>query len=219
MTSNLTIIARWYSNDDESSSDSPNTSQNPPTQGESNAPFTDIAGHWAKNDIKFVVSHGLFKGASATTFAPNTAMTRGIFVTVLGRLANVDVSNYTKSSFSDVKSDAYYIGYVEWAVKKDILKGIGNGKFAPNQLITREQMAVIMNNYAKSIGFILPKIHADNTFADSGQISADAKDAVKQMQMAGIIMGKRGRLFEPQDTATRAQVSVVLRRFLELVEP
>lgn len=183
---------------------------------QTNTAFTDIAAHWAKEDIEFVVSRGLFSGTSNTTFSPNTAMTRGMFVTALGRLANADVSSYTKSGFTDVKSDAYYMGYIEWASKNSIVSGTGNGTFAPDQSITREQMAVIMQNYAKVIGFTLPKVHGENTFADSAKISAYAKDAVKQMQMAGVISGKSGNIFDPQGTATRAEVSAVLRRFVEL---
>lgn len=183
---------------------------------QTNTAFTDIAGHWAKDDIEFVVSRGFFSGTSATTFSPNTAMTRGMFVTALGRLANADVSGYKQSSFTDVKSDAYYKGYIEWASKNSIVNGTGNGKFAPDQSITREQMAVIMQNYAKVIGFTLPKVHTENTFADSAKISAYAKDAVKQMRMASVISDKSGNLFDPQSAATRAEVSTVLRRFVEM---
>lgn len=105
---------------------------------------------------------------------------------------------------------------IEWASKNNIVNGVGNGRFAPNQSITREQMAVIMSNYAKTIGYTLPKVHVENTFADNGKISAYAKEAVKQMQMAGVISGKNGNLFDPQGTATRAEMSAVLRRFVEL---
>ncbi|MEA5012220.1 MAG: S-layer homology domain-containing protein [Angelakisella sp.] len=178
--------------------------------------FTDIAGHWAKEDIEFVVSRGLFSGTSETKFSPNTAMTRGMFVTALGRLANADVSSYAKSSFTDVKGDAYYMGYIEWASKNNIVNGVGNGKFAPDQSITREQMAVIMSNYAKTIGYTLPKVHIENIFADNAKISTYAKEAVKQMQMAGVISGKNSNLFDPQSNTTRAEVSAVLRRFVEL---
>lgn len=178
--------------------------------------FTDVSTHWATDDIAFVVNRGLFSGTSATTFSPNTAMTRGMFVTALGRLANANVSGYTKSSFTDVKSDAYYMGYIEWANKNNIVNGVGNEKFAPDQSITREQMAVIISNYAKAIGFALPIARAEITFADNAKISAYAKEAVKQMQMAGVISGKNGNLFDPQGTATRAEVAAVLRRFVEL---
>lgn len=183
---------------------------------QTNTAFTDIAGHWAKGDIEFVVSRGLFSGTSETKFSPNTAMTRGMFVTALGRLANADVSGYTKSSFTDVKGDAYYMGYIEWASKNNIVNGVGNGRFAPDQSITREQMAVIMSNYAKTIGYTLPKVHIENIFTDNAKISTYAKKAVKQMQMAGVISGRNGNLYDPQGTATRAEVSAVLRRFVEL---
>ena len=183
---------------------------------QTNTAFKDIAGHWAKDDIEFVVSRGLFSGTSETKFSPNAAMTRGMFVTALGQLANADVSGYAKSSFSDVKNDAYYMSYIEWASKNNIVNGVGNGKFAPDQSITREQMAVIMSNYAKTIGYTLPKVHIENIFTDNAKISIYAKEAVKQMQMAGVISGKNGNLYDPQGTATRAEVSAVLRRFVEL---
>lgn len=178
--------------------------------------FTDIANHWAKEDIEFVLSRGLLRGTSETTFSPNTAMTRGMFVTVLGRLAKADVSGYKESSFTDVQNDAYYLGYIEWARKNSIINGIGNGAFAPDQSITREQMAVILENYANVNDVTLPKVNEEKTFADSEKISTYAKETVRKMQMAGIINGKSGNLFEPDGTATRAEVSAVLRRFVEI---
>jgi len=145
------------------------------------------------------------------------AMTRGMFVTVLGRLAKADVSSCKESSFTDVKSDAYYMGYIEWARENSLVNGIGGNKFAPNQSITREQMAVIMLNYAKATGFTLPKVHGENTFADGDKISAYAREAVQEMQMAGVLGGKGSNLFDPQCTATRAEISAVLHRFVNLM--
>lgn len=184
--------------------------------GEDAPAFTDIADHWAKEDIEFVVSRGLFRGTSDTTFSPKTAMTRGMFVTVLGRLANANVSSFQESSFTDVKNDLYYMSFIEWANRNGIVKGIGDKKFAPDQAITREQMAVIMSNYVKTMNLKLNQVHEENNFADSAHISAYAEDAVKQMQMAGILSGKKGNLFDPQGMATRAEVSAVVHRFVEL---
>jgi len=158
----------------------------------------------------------LFSATSDTNFSPNIAMTRGMFVTALGRLANAEVSDYKKSSFADVNSGAYYIGYIEWASGNGIVNGTGNGNFVPDQPITREQMTVIMGNYAEVIGLSLPKVHGQNTFADSTKISDYAHDAVKQMQVEGVISGKNGNLFDPQGIATRAETSAVLRRLVEL---
>ena len=179
--------------------------------------FTDITNHWAKESIEFVAARGLLNGTGNNKFSPDTSMTRGMFVTALGRLAGADVSSYTTSSFTDVKAGSYYLGYIEWASKNGIVNGTGNGKFAPDQSISREQMAVIMQNYAKVIGFELPKAHAENTFTDNAKIGSYAKDAVKVMQMAGVLAGKSGNKFDPQGTATRAEVSAVLKRFVELV--
>ncbi len=144
--------------------------------------FADIESHWAKKDIEFVVNRGLLGGTSANTFSPNITMTRGMFVTSLGRLANADTSNYKNSSFNDVKNDAYYMGYIEWASKNKIINGVSSGKFAPNQPITREQMATIMQNYAKTIDVKMPN-----------------------------------NLFETKGIATRAEVSAILNRFMELI--
>lgn len=182
-----------------------------------NTGFKDIADHPAKEDVEFVISRGLLSGTSTTAFKPNSAITRGMFVTALGRLVNADVSGYKKSSFTDVKKDAYYMGYIEWASNNNIVTDNGNGTFTPNQSITREQMAVIMQNYAKAIGFTLPKVYVESTFEDSAKISAYAKDAVKQMQMAGVISSKNDNLFDPLGIVTRAEVSAVLHRFVKLI--
>lgn len=179
--------------------------------------FADIAGHWAKNDIEFVAARGLLAGTAANTFSPNLSMTRGMFVTALGRLAGADVSGYTSSSFTDVAADTYYMGYVEWANSKGIVKGTSATTFAPDQAVTREEMAVMMANYAKAMGYAMPKTNAEITFSDNASISTWAKDSAKSMQMAGIIMGKDNNRFDPKGTATRAEVSAVLHRFVELV--
>ena len=181
------------------------------------AEFTDLSGHWAKDDIQLVVNRGLISGTDATTFSPDTAMTRGMFVTALGRLAGVDVSSYKESSFTDVKADAYYMGYVEWAVKCGIVKGTTANTFGPDGIVTREQMADMMANYAKAIGYSLPKAHEQNTFADAATISTWAADSVKAMQMAGVLAGKNGNQLVPRGTATRGEAAATLRRFMGLM--
>ena len=179
--------------------------------------FSDIANHWAEDDIRFVVERGLFNGTSEGTFSPNVEMTRATFVMVLGRLAGVDVSSYTQSSYSDVKSNAYYMGYVEWATQNNLVNGIGNGKVGPEQAISREQVAVILSKYAKTFGYKLPMNQAEYQFADSNKISTWAKEAVKEVQMAGIMSAKKGNNFDPKGMASRAEVATVTKRFVELV--
>ncbi|MDF2672300.1 MAG: hypothetical protein K0R09_565 [Clostridiales bacterium] len=179
--------------------------------------FTDIANHWAKEVIEFVTARGLLGETEKGKFSPDGAMTRGMFVTALGRLAEVDVSSYKTSKFTDVKVDSCYLPYIEWSNKNGILKGATETTFAPDQSITREQMAVIMTDYAKVMGFELLQVHAGNTFADNANVGSDAKTAVKQMQIAGVLTGKNSNVFDPQGTTTRAEVSGLLKRFAELV--
>ena len=179
--------------------------------------FTDTATHWAKDNIDFVASRELISGATSTTFAPDTAITRGTFLMALGKLSGADVGSYKTSSFTDVQSTDPAMPYIEWAVKNNIVQGIGNNKFGPDQQITREQMAVMMVNYAKATGYKLPVSRQAVTFADNANISTWAKDAVKAIQQTGVISGKPNNLFDPQGSATRAEASAILRRFVELV--
>ena len=179
--------------------------------------FTDIENHWAKDNIFFVVSRGLLNGISATTFSPNTGMTRGMFVTALGRLAGIDPADYQAGKFTDVKADAYYVPYVNWAASKGIVSGTTDTTFAPDSQITREQMAVILKNYAAKLGYTIPKTLKAVTFADNTKISSQVKEAVKSMQQAGILAGRTNNRFDPKGTATRAEVATVLRRFVEII--
>ena len=179
--------------------------------------FTDIHNHWAADNILFAASRGLLSGTSDTTFSPGTGMTRGMFVTALGRLAGINPDSYQTGKFTDVKADTYYAPYVNWAAQNGIMEGVTATTFAPDTNINREQMAVIMANYAKKLGYDLPKTLRAVTFADNAQISSWAKDAVKAMQQVGILAGKANNCFDPKGTATRAEVATVLRRFVKIV--
>jgi hypothetical protein len=179
--------------------------------------FTDTAKHWAKDNIDFVASRGLISGTSATAFAPDTAINRADFLLALGRLSGAEVSGYNASSFTDVNSSDPAMPYIEWAVKNKIVSGYGNGKFGPNDSITREQMAVMMVNYAKATGYTLPVSRQTVIFADDVKISTYAKAAVKAIQQTGVVGGKDNNRFDPQGSATRAEASTILRRFVEVV--
>ena len=180
------------------------------------AKFTDTSTHWAKESIDYVVGRGLMSGNSETTFSPNSAMTRGMLVTALGRLAGVDTKAYTKNSFTDVKADSAYRPYIEWAYSKGIIQGIGNSQFAPDRAITREEIAVIFANYAKATGYTLPITREASNYADASGIGSAYRDAVKAMQQAGIMMGGSDNKFNPKGNATRAEVSSMLGRYIKL---
>ena len=180
------------------------------------AKFTDISTHWAKESVDYVVGRGLLSGTSDTAFSPNSAMTRGMLVTALGRLAGVDTKAYTGNSFTDVNADSAYRPYIEWAYSKGIIQGIGGNQFAPDRAITREEIAVIFTNYAKATGYTLPITREATTYADVSSIGSAYKDAVKAMQQAGIMMGGSDNKFNPKGNATRAEVSSMLNRYIKL---
>ena len=184
------------------------------------AKFTDISSHWAKESIDYVVGRGLLSGTTETTFAPDTAMTRGMLVTALGRLANVDTKAYTTSSFMDVTLGSAFQPYIEWAYKKGIVQGTGNGKFEPDRAVTREEIAVIFANFAKATGYTLPVTRTATTYADASSIGSTYKTAVTAMQQAGIMMGGTSNKFNPKSSATRAEVSSMLHRYIKVtIEP
>jgi streptogramin lyase len=180
-------------------------------------PFTDTKGHWAKKDIDFAARQGLLTGTSMTEFSPDTDITRGMFITALGRFSGADMSAYTTSGFSDVRAGAYYLPYVEWAAANQIVSasGVGDQRFDSGRSITREEMAVMIYNYAKAAQRVLPSSPDAGAFADGADISDWALDAVQSMRQANIIGGKPGNLFDPGGGATRAEAASILRRFLE----
>ena len=173
--------------------------------------FTDISQNdWFYADVEYVVSRGIFNGMTNTEFAPNAPVTRAMFVTALWRLAkNPEAS--THAGFADVNGE-YYAAAINWAAENGIVKGMSDTQFAPNEQITREQMAVILYNYQK-LDSEAAVADADVEFADKDSISAYAKEAVIALVTQKIISGKPGNLFDPQGTATRAEVAAVLHRF------
>ncbi|NLV36361.1 MAG: S-layer homology domain-containing protein, partial [Clostridiaceae bacterium] len=180
--------------------------------------FSDTQRHWAEEYIEFVTARNLFQGTGKNQFSPQTGMTRGMIVTVLGRLSGADTGKYDGASFSDVGQGAYYAGYVEWAAKMGIVQGVGQGMFLPDQDVTREQLAVILFNYIKYMGFEIDQGVTDTQgFADGDEISAYAIDAVAAMQRAGIINGKDGRRFDPKGKASRAEVAAMLERLISSI--
>ena len=175
--------------------------------------YPDINNHWAASSIAFVVNRGLMGGVADGQFGPNLQLTRGMLVTILGRLEGFDASKYTGSSFSDVSGDAWYAASVQWAAEMGIVSGVGDGKFAPDQAITREQLAAILANYAAKKNIEL-KDGPSVKFADSNKISPWAASAMDAMVKAGIIRGNADGTLNPQGTATRAEVATMLQRFI-----
>ncbi len=179
--------------------------------------FSDVAsGSWYEDAVYDVVGKGLFNGVSDTSFAPNSPMNRAMFVTVLGRLNGGTLSG--SHAFTDVKSGSWYDESVGWASSNNIVKGFSATVFGPERTITREQMAVIMYNYASFKGMDVKTGVSQSAFTDAAKVSSWAKEAVDWASSAGLIQGDSSKAFNPQQTATRAQVSVILQRFAEKVK-
>ncbi len=179
--------------------------------------FADNTIAWAKPSIDFVTERELFLGTGINKFSPDAGMTRAMFVAVIGRLYERSYGSISgTSTFSDVDKNAYYSKYVGWANENGIIKGVGGNRFAPEDKVTREQMAVIMLNLAT----LLRKAEAEGvslTYADSLSISSWAVDGAKYCQETKVITGRDGGIFAPQDSATRAEVAAVIERFIKTI--
>ncbi len=183
-------------------------------------PFTDVKKtDWYYSAVQYAREKGFFSGTSATTFEPKGTMTRGMFVTVLGHLAGVDTATYKgKSTFSDVAPDAYYAPFVAWAAKHGITSGVGNGKFAPDELINRQQMAVFFVNYFETFGVNYETgAKITTTPADIDKVANYARDAVLKLWKTGLLSGD-GVNFNPLGNASRAQAATLCMRTDETVE-
>ncbi len=180
------------------------------------ARFTDIGGHWAKASIDYAVGRGLLAGTSGATFSPDLPMTRGMLATVLGRLAQVDTSLYTGGSFTDVQEGNAFRPYIEWAAAKSIIQDAGNGRFAPDRSLSREEMALILQNFARAAGYQLPLLHQPLPYADKDSIGNIYQDAVQAMQQAGVMTGQAAGNFNPKAQVTRAEVTAILHRYIKL---
>ena len=165
--------------------------------------------------IDFVYNNGLFAGTTNTTFGPNENMTRGMFVTVLGRLHGVSSKGAT-TQFTDVKKKDYFSGYVAWAAKNGIVTGTSATTFAPNANVTREQICAMMVRYCDYAGIKLAKVNAAITFTDAKSISSYARKAVAACQQGGVVGGEKtdgGYRFRPQGNASRAEVATIMMNF------
>ncbi|MDR1245490.1 MAG: S-layer homology domain-containing protein, partial [Clostridiales Family XIII bacterium] len=154
-------------------------------------------------------------GTSATSFSPQTPMTRGMIITVLGRLAGADEDASASGGFSDIETGAYYTTYVAWAAANGLVSGTGAGDFAPNADVTRQDLATLIARYAEFAGLGVPPLYAAGSFDDDAQTADYAKDALQTLTAGGILNGKPGNIFDPRGSATRAEVAAILHRFIE----
>lgn len=155
-------------------------------------------------------------GTGNNKFSPNLTTTRAMFVTVLGRVAEADTSKYTTSSFRDVKTGTWYAPYVEWAAANNIVSGTGNGRFSPNDYVTREQAAVILYNYLKKDYTLTVDDAFLNSAPDGSNVSPWALEAMKWATTAALMRGDNNSMLRPKYSATRAEIATIFKRFIEI---
>lgn len=181
----------------------------------SSLPFGDVkSGDWFYNDVKYVYEKGMMAGTAADVFAPNATTTRAMIVTILYRLEGSPAVTGT-NAFVDVPAGQWYTDAVNWAAANQIVKGTSATTFAPNDSITREQMAAILYRYAQYKGYDVTKKADLSGYSDNSQVSAYAKDALAWANAAKLINGVTNTTLAPQGNATRAQVSAILHRFCD----
>ena len=181
-------------------------------------PFADVTTtDWYFKAVKFVQIKGIFSGSDKSHFAPATTMNRAMFVTVLGRMGKTAVDHSQATGFKDVVNDGWSTGYISWATKNGIIGGYGNGMFGQNDAITREQMAVIMYNYAKFAGYDVSNTNTAKLYAFQDGANTDSW-AVKAMAWAvniGIMSGTGNNKLTPTATASRSQVAQIVLNFYD----
>lgn len=184
--------------------------------------FTDVSrSDWYYQFVDYVTSKGYFNGTAETTFAPAENMTRAMFVTVLFRFHGAK-GDSSQSAFTDVAPGEWYTAAINWAAANRIVDGVGNGKFAPNDPITRAQMCTMIERYLdlyrKAWKVTLPETGSVSVMVDESAIPAYALAAVKQCQRHGLVNGFEDGTFRPNDLSTRAQVAAVIYRMSYLVQ-
>ena len=164
---------------------------------------------WARTAINGLAMRGMISGRDQYTFDPNANITRAEYCQILMGAINA-LNAKGESTFSDVPSTAWYYNAVSVASQLGIVSGYGDGNFGPNDLITRQDMALMTYKTAKIMNKSLEPVNAEITFEDSHEISDYAFEAVMTLQKAGIINGMTDTTFEPHSNATRAQSAKVI---------
>lgn len=178
-------------------------------------PFVDVSKtDWFYNDVKYVWQHDIMNGVSDTKFAPETKMTRAMFVTVLYRLeGSPDVTGMATPPFTDIGAKNFDWAYnaIVWAYNTGVTKGTSATTFAPGVAISRQEIVTMFYRYAGS-----PAVSGSPIFGDSSVISSWARDAVQWAKSFGVVNGYPNGNFGPVDATTRGQMAAMIHRYMQL---
>ena len=200
LTKNMTVYAGWRADEN------PDIVVNP---------FTDVSEKdWFYNNAMFVYKNGLMLGTSKTLFSPHGTVTRGMMATILWRMEG-SLAPKNENSFTDVEAGMWYADAITWTTENGIFAGYSKDKFGPDDPITREQLTAIFYRYADYKGYKLTITENLDKFEDADKITDYAKMVMQWAVGNGLIKGKSENLLDPQGTATRAEISAMLHRFIE----
>ena len=204
LTRDLTVYAGWRVDEN------PSTVENP---------FTDVSEKdWFFDDVLFVYDYGLMVGTGKTLFSPHETVTRGMMATILWRMEG-SLAPKGENSFTDVEAGRWYADAITWTTENGIFAGYSKDKFGPDDPITREQLTAIFYRYADYKGYKLTVTENLDKFEDADKITDYAKMVMQWAVGNGLIKGKSENLLDPQGTATRAEISAMLHRFIENTKP
>ena len=204
LTKNMTVYAGWRADEN------PDIVVNP---------FTDVSEKdWFYNDAMFVYKNGLMLGTSKTLFSPHGTVTRGMMATILWRMEG-SLAPKDENSFTDVEAGMWYADAITWTTANGIFAGYSKDKFGPDDPVTREQLTAIFYRYADYKGYKLTVTENLDKFEDADKITDYAKMVMQWAVGNGLIKGKSENLLDPQGTATRAEISAMLHRFIEKAKP
>jgi hypothetical protein len=182
--------------------------------------FADMQGHWAKSPVEQMAAKRIVSGVSKTAYEPDRAITRAEFTALLVRALGIRTEDVPAGNvFKDVAASAWYASVVEAGARSGLVNGIGEARFAPEERITREQMAVMLANaralateQAAGTG---QTANLPSRFSDAAEVSQWARTAIAEAVATGIIQGMTLDRLAPAESATRAQAAVMLKRLME----
>ena len=208
------ITVKVFENKEEQEANEPNAEEDKENKEEWVNPFWDVnEKNWFYNAVKFVNQNGIILGYNKTTFAPNDKLTRAMIVTILYRMEN-PTTKYDGVKFDDVEAGKWYTEPVMWAYQNGIVHGYdGTNNFGPNDNIKRQDLAVILRNYAKFKGKDVEVTSGIEKFSDCSEISDYANKAMQWAVGKGVITGNDNGTLAPKDNATRAEAAAMIQKY------
>lgn len=177
--------------------------------------FEDVpVDSWFYEDIGYLTEQGVISGMSESVFVPADPVTRAQFVKLIVACSGTDVSGY-RTDFTDVSSGYWASPYIGWACEQGLVEGNGDGRFCPEEPVSREQMAAIIDRYIRKTGLSLLKTELSQQYSDQSEISAYAMECIRDLSEYAIMKGRENGTFDPRSHASRAEASAVIARLMK----